>query len=71
VQPLFTYFTENSFTAFATQLATYFTKKYYIHFCTNSLNHSQFQELYLTSNPMFYHVGFIPDGDGGGFFSFL
>ena len=43
----------------------------FTYFCTNSLNHSQFQEFYLISNPMLYHVGFIPDGDGGGFFSFL
>ena len=71
MQPLFTYFTENSFIAFCTRLATYFTKKYYIHFCTNFLNHSQFQGFYLISNPMSYRVGYIPDGDGRGFFSFL
>jgi len=71
VQPLFTYFTENSFIAFCTRLATHFTKKYHINFCTNSLIRSQFQEFYLISNPMSYNVGFIPDNDGGGFFSFL
>ena len=71
MQPLFIYFTENSFIAFCTRLATYFIKKYYIHFYTNFLNHSQFQEFYLISDPMSYHVGFIPDGDGGRFFTFL
>ena len=40
MQPLFTYFTDNSFVAFCTRLATYFAKKYYVHFCTFSQSFS-------------------------------